>query len=299
MLGWCLWLQARRRQAERGCDIGPGGVPPHAANHLRAALRRGLALALATRLVRRARHHGVPNDELLTLGFYPVTAVTWVACRVLPFVGANTSTRISSPPSPWVTRSRPCCPPLSQCSSGDPVRPASFRPAAAPIASSSPPTATAAVAGVVEMRDHTEHHQRQSSPIWVLLHLVPLFHTGYRKLFHFLVVQVSWGGSAWGGAPEDGPGGGAGADSGVQVPAELGRSPLHRFGRHRSASRNTYRYTALSGWVDERETLIWVTNVVDRYWLGLPVGAHFLDEQDPTQPISSIGLGIDHRLEAV
>jgi hypothetical protein len=41
-----------------------------------------------------------------------------------------------------------------------------------------------------------------------------------------------------------------------------------------------------------------IVDAVDRYWLGLPVRAHFLDEQYLTQP-SSIGPGIGNRLKAV
>jgi hypothetical protein len=94
----------------------------------------------------------------------------------------------------------------------NPVTPASFRPAAAPSASSSPPTVAAAIAGVVEMHGHAEHHQRQSPPIWVLLHLTPVFHVGDRRLFHFL--------SRCRGAAAQG------AKAGVQVPAELGPPPV-------------------------------------------------------------------------
>jgi hypothetical protein len=81
---------------------------------------------------------------------------------------------------------------------GDPVTPASFGPAVAPSASSSPPVAAAAVAGVVEMCGHAKHHQRQSPPIWVLLHLALVFHAGDRRLFHFLVVQELRGSSVGG-----------------------------------------------------------------------------------------------------
>ena len=35
---------------------------------------------------------GVPNDELLALGSSPATAAAWVARRVLPFAGVNSST---------------------------------------------------------------------------------------------------------------------------------------------------------------------------------------------------------------
>jgi hypothetical protein len=115
------------------------------------------------------------------------------------------------------------------------------------------------VAGVIEMRGHTERHQRQSPPIWVLLHLAPVFHAGDRRLFHFLAVQVTRGDNEGGGAPEDGAGRRrGGAEPGVQVPAELGRSPLRRFGHHRSASHNACHCAALRGWVNERENPIWV-----------------------------------------
>jgi hypothetical protein len=89
---WCLWLQARRRRARRGRDVGPGGVPPRATHHPCAALRRGPTLALDTGLVRHACHRGVPNDELLALDSSPAMAATWVACRMLPFTGTNSST---------------------------------------------------------------------------------------------------------------------------------------------------------------------------------------------------------------
>jgi hypothetical protein len=91
MRGWCMWLQAHQRRGGRGRDVGPGGVPPHAEHHPRAALRRGPTLALGIGLVRCARHHGVPIDELLAPGSSPATAATWVACRVLPFAVANSS----------------------------------------------------------------------------------------------------------------------------------------------------------------------------------------------------------------
>jgi hypothetical protein len=80
--------------------------------------------------------------------------------------------------------------------------------------------------------------------------------------------------AAWGGGQRTGPGGGAGAKPGVQVPTELDRSPLRRFGHHHSACRNAYRCAALSGWVDERENLIWVMK----------------------RPMPSIGIGLGYRL---
>jgi hypothetical protein len=73
-------------------NIGPGGVPPRVAHHPCAALRHGPALALDASLVWRARHRGAPNNELLTLGSSPATVAAWVACHMLPFAGANSST---------------------------------------------------------------------------------------------------------------------------------------------------------------------------------------------------------------